>query len=64
MAIDDWRDCVGEVDPTDIADPDERALLVFAQWHYDEDVDDQDALDYAQGLATRLEEAGLRIVVG
>lgn len=51
-----------ETEPETIADPIERARLVFQQWHTDEVTDGPEALDYANRLVERLAEHGLTIV--
>lgn len=48
-----------EKNPNLIADPVERALLVFTQWHVDEVIGDAEAADYARRLIERLAQYGL-----
>ena len=50
-----------EVDPRAIADPVERARLIFTQWHIDEAVTGQEAEVYAASLLARLAEYGLTV---
>lgn len=52
-----------ETEPASIADPIERARLVFQQWHTDEVTDGPAALDYANRLVDRLAEHGLTIIL-
>ena len=55
-----------ELDPDDIADPADRTLLVFFQWHYDSEAEPDDparkAWEYATGLVERLDHHGLAVV--
>lgn len=50
-----------DLDPTTVADPIERALLVFTQWHIDDDADE--AAEYARRLLAHLAECGLTVVL-
>ena len=61
MAIDENTPVMAQ-DPTQIVDSEDRALLVFAQWHIDEETSEQQAVDYAQRLLERLKEFNLFVV--
>lgn len=58
---DDWPKAL-ERDPSTVAEPAARALLVFTQWHVDEVTNDAEAEDYARRLLGRLVQYGLRLV--
>lgn len=51
------------LDPTAVADPIERARLVFTQWHVDEVTGDAEAADYADRLLAQLAADGLTIAL-
>lgn len=50
---------VNDIDLSTIEDPEERARVLFTQWHMDEAVDEAEASAYAEQLIEKMVESGL-----
>lgn len=51
-----------EQDPMDVPGGEDRARVIFTQWHVDEVTDVEEAADYAARLIARLGESGVALV--